>query len=272
VTSRSYLERTVDHLRAELDGMAYVDRSARSAGLLQALDPRVKMCGMLALIVAVTFASQPVAVAAVLAVAIALGAVSRVTPVRLATRVWIGVFAFTGAIAAPALVLTAGDILWRIPVLGWPITAQGVKTAVLLLLRVETAGTLAYLLVATTPWTRLLRGLRALWVPLEVVAVLAMTLRYIVLLLQAAHDMFDARRSRAVGRVAAPVARRLATSAAGVLLARSIALGDEVHLAMQARGFRGEVRLVEESRMRSRDWGALAVLVSVAFVVAWTGR
>jgi cobalt ECF transporter T component CbiQ len=272
VRSTSYLERTVDHLRAELDAMAHTDRNARSAGLLQALDPRVKICGVLALIVAVTFASQALAIAAVLGLAIGLGAVSRVTPARLATRVWLGVLAFTGAIAAPALVLTPGDALWRVPLVGWTVTVQGAKTAGILLLRVETAATLAYLLVATTPWVRLLRGLRALRVPLEVVAVLAMTHRYVVLLLQAAHDMFDARRSRAAGRVRPPVARRLATSALGVLLARSMALGDEVHLAMQARGFRGEVRLLEESRMQARDWGALAVLVSLAVVVAWTGR
>jgi cobalt ECF transporter T component CbiQ len=272
VSSRSYLERTVDRLRAELEAMAHVDTAARGAGLLQALDPRVKICGLLALILSATFASRPIALVVVLAIAIVLGAASSITPRRLATRVWLGVLAFTGAIAAPALLLTPGDPLWRIPVLGSTITEQGVRTAVLLLLRVEAAATLAYLLVATTPWTRLLRGLRALRVPLEAVAVLAMTLRYTVLLLEAAHDMFDARRSRAAGRVSPPVARRLATSAAGVLLARSIALGDEVPLAMQARGFRGEVRLVEESRMRSRDWGALAALVSLAVVVAWTGR
>ena len=40
----------------------------------------------------------------------------------LATRVWAGAFAFTGAIAIPALFLTPGRPLWRFPNIGWAIT------------------------------------------------------------------------------------------------------------------------------------------------------
>ena len=109
-------------------------------------------------------------------------------------------------------------------------------------------------------------------VPVVLVVVLGMTARYAVLLLQAAHDMFDARRSRAAGVLAAAERRRMATATAGVLFARTLHLGNEVHLAMQARGFRGEVRVLDDRRMRARRLGGLAALVAAAILVAWTGR
>jgi energy-coupling factor transporter transmembrane protein EcfT len=46
-------------------------------------------------------------------------------------------------------------------------------------------------------------------------------------------------------------------------------LGNEVFLAMQARGFRGEVRLLTDFRLRTRDYLAIcgfAVAITVAVV------
>jgi cobalt ECF transporter T component CbiQ len=270
--SRRYLERAVDRLLGELERIEHADRTASGPGLLQRLDPRVKIAGLVALTVVVTFVTSAWTILAILAFAIALGWLSGLTPATLATRVWIGVFAFTGALAAPALFLTPGDILWRAPVAGWPITAQGIRSASLLLLRVETTATLAFVLVSTTAWTRLLKALRALGVPVVIVVVLGMTARYAILLLQSAHDMFDARRSRGAGVQVSAERRRIATATAGVLLDRTLQLGNDVHLAMQARGFRGEVHVLDERRMHARDWLALAAFATVAAAAAWTGR
>jgi cobalt ECF transporter T component CbiQ len=269
---RRYLERAVDRLLGELERVEHADRIASGPGFLQRLDARVKVVGLVALTVAVTIVTSAWTIAAILAFAVVLGWVSGLTPATLATRVWIGVFAFTAAIAAPALFLTPGDAVWHVPLGGWPVTAQGLRSATLLLLRVETTATLAFVLVSTTSWTRLLKALRVLRVPVVIVVVLGMTARYAILLLQAAHDMFDARRSRAAGRLAPADRRRLATATAGVLLDRTLQLGHDVHLAMQARGFRGEVHVLDERRMHGRDWAALAVFAAVAAVAAWTGR
>jgi cobalt ECF transporter T component CbiQ len=269
--SRRYLERAVERLLAELERIEHADRTASATGLLQRLDPRVKVVGLVVLTVAATFVTSPWTVAVLLVFATLLGWTSGLPPRALAARVWIGVFLFTGAMAAPALFLTPGDVAWRMPLTGWGVTTQGARSAVLLLLRVETTATLAFVLVTTTAWTRLLKALRVLHVPVVLVVVLGMTARYAILLLQAAHDMFYARRSRGAG-VFPAAARRLPASAAGVLFDRTLQLGADVHLAMQARGYRGEVRVLDESRMHPRDWLALAAFVVVAAAAAWTGR
>jgi energy-coupling factor transporter transmembrane protein EcfT len=59
---------------------------------------------------------------------------------------------------------------------------------------------------------------------------------------------------------------------AGVLLSKSISLSHEVFLAMQSRGFRGEVRLLSELRMRSWDYLGLLAFLSTGAVAIWMGR
>ena len=88
------------------------------------------------------------------------------------------------------------------------------------MLRVETAATLALLLIYTTPWMHVLKALRVFRVPVVLVVILGMTCRYILLLLETAHEMFESRKSRTVGALDRGERRRMAISAAGVLLNR----------------------------------------------------
>jgi cobalt/nickel transport system permease protein len=267
-----YLERAVDGLRDGIERAQVAERLSERGGLLQGLDPRVKVTGLLALAASVTFVASLWIILGVLAFAVVLAALSRLPPSTLAVRVWIGALAFTGTIAAPALFLVPGDIVGRVPLVGWPITAQGLTTAGYLVLRVETTATLACVLVFTTPWPHVLKALRALRVPLVFVLMLGMTYRYILLLLEAAHEMFDSRRSRAAGALSRADGRRLAMNAAGALFGKTLYLSDEVYLAMQSRGFRGEVHVLDDFRMRRRDWAALAVFVGTAALTIWMGR
>ena len=143
-------------------------------------------------------------------------------PIRLlAARVWLAVLAFTGAIALPAIFLTPGAAVWRLPLLGWPVTQQGLRSAAFLILRAETAATLSMLLILTTLWTRLLHAMRYFRAPVVIVAILGMTYRYMFLFLATARDMFESRESRIVGVLQPADRRRLAAASAGVLLGKT---------------------------------------------------
>jgi cobalt/nickel transport system permease protein len=186
--------------------------------------------------------------------------------------VWISAFTFTAAIAIPALFLTPGVSILRLPNVNLDVTAQGLRTATYLMLRVETCTTLTMLLVFTTPWTHVLKALRVFRVPVVFVVVLGMTFRYVLLLLETAHEMFESRKSRTVGRLSGGDYRRLAISSGGVLLGKTFQLSGDVFLAMQSRGFRGEVYVLDEFQMTGRDWTALACVLSMAAVAVWAGR
>jgi cobalt ECF transporter T component CbiQ len=232
----------------------------------------VKVAGLFALILVTVLAKHLAVIAAILGVAILLAVLSLI-PVRLlATRVWIAALCFTGVVALPALFLTPGPPLYPIPILGWAITAPGATTAAFLILRAETAATLALLLILTTPWMHVLKALRIFRVPVVFVVVLGMTSRYILLLVETAHEMFESRQSRTVGRLTSADRRRMAVSGAGVLLGRTLQLGGDVYLAMQARGFRGEVYLLDDFQMTPADWLALAAFAAISSAAIWVGR
>ncbi|HLI62581.1 MAG TPA: cobalt ECF transporter T component CbiQ [Terriglobales bacterium] len=268
--SRGFVESTTVGFARALTRAMLSERTARQRGLLQSLDPRVRVIGLFALILAVTLSRRMAVVATLLAVAITIALLSNVSIVTLAKRVWLIVLSFTGVIALPAVFVTPGT-----PVAAWgtvTITEQGLRTALMLVLRVETAVTFITILVLCTPWAHVLKALRALRLPKEVITMLAMTYRYVFLLLKTASDMFDSRRSRTVGILSGAEQRRMAARTAGVLLSKSVELGNEVYLAMQSRGFHGGVQVLSDFRLTRWDYCGLLSFFAVACAAVWLGR
>jgi len=84
--------------------------------------------------------------------------------------------------------------------------------------------------------------------------------------------MFESRECRLVGVLEASDRRRLAAASAGVLLGKTLQFSGEVHTAMQARGFRGEIRLLDEGKMGLSDWVRGAAFLGIAAFAVWLGR
>ena len=267
-----FIEKTLAGLAGAFERSLYSEELSAQRGLLQALDPRVKVLTLLLLIIAAAAARKLVVVGALFLLTIILALASRVPLRTLATRVWLGALIFTGAIALPALVLTPGRALAQLPVFGWVITEQGTLSALFLIGRVLTSATLAMLLILTTLWTNVLKALRVLRVPALFVVILGMTYRYIFLMLQTASDMFESRQSRTVGRLDGAESRRIAAASVGVLLGKSFQLSNDVFLAMQSRGFRGEIYTLDEFRLTWHDWLALPIFIALAAAAFWFGR
>ncbi len=269
---RTFIEKTIRSLLQSMEHTVFAEDMAASSGLLQRWDPRVKVIGIGALILAaVTVHRIPVLLGVFLA-AVILALLSNI-PIRiLATRVWITVAAFTGTIALPAIFLTPGQSVYRLPVLGWQVTQQGLSGAALLVLRAETAATLSVLFILCTLWTHVLMALRFFRLPVVLVVILGMTYRYMFLFLQIARDMFESRECRLVGVLEASDRRRLAAASVGVLLGKTLQLSGEVHTAMQARGFRGQIRLLDEGKVGWSDWMRGAAIVGIAALAVWVGR
>jgi len=252
-----------------MDHALDADDVARRDGLLQRLDPRVKLAGLLGLIVVAVFVKSLAVLAGLFLIAVALALPSQVSLPRLAKQVWLKVLAFTVLIALPAVFLVPGTVVARLPVVSWPITLQGVRSAAFLLGRAETAATFALLLILTTPWPHVLKALRVFRAPIVLVAILGMTHRYIFVFLESASRMFEARRSRMVGPLSPRDRRRVATATAGVLLDKALHLSTDVQSAMASRGYRGEVRLIDDFHATPIDGLALAGFAAVASAALW---
>jgi cobalt ECF transporter T component CbiQ len=272
----SFVDKTLAGSSRLLREALFAEDVAALRGLLQRIDPRVKVVGALVLLVATALVHHlPVLVGCYLGT-LALAAASGLSIGFFVKRVWLFIPIFTGIVVLPATFsfVTAGHIV--VPLGTWfghrvGLTSQGLRAAGLIVTRVATSISLVVLIALTTPWTRLLAALRALLVPRMFVLVLGMAYRYVFHLLNAVTDMYEARKarsSRVNGNV--KVGRAFVSATAGSLFGKAHTLSDEVHLAMISRGYTGRPRSLSAFRVRAIDvaWiGGCVVLATITLGV-----
>jgi cobalt/nickel transport system permease protein len=266
-----FIERTLVDINHTLEQSLFAEQTARQLGLLQHLDPRLKIVATLLVLLAVSLSHSLIVIAALYLLILVLALASRVPLVFFIARVWVFIPFFTGLVALPALFITPGPVLAHLP-FGLVITRTGCLTAGFLLLRVGTSVSMAVLLVLATPWNSVLKALGVLRVPAVVILILGMTYRYIHLLLNITNDMFLSRKSRLLRRMPTAEERRLLAATAGTLLGKSLQYSSEVYLAMQSRGFRNYPRTLDTFRMKMIDWIAGLIVVCVVMAAIWFGR
>ena len=142
-----FIEHTIQGLHSAMDRALYAEHSAHGGGLLQRLDPRVKVAALFAFILVSAVTGKLRVVTAVLLLATILAALSHISVSVLSTRAWLTTLTFSGALALPAVFLTPGTVTYRLPLLDWAASVQGFRAAAMLVLRAETAATLALVLV-----------------------------------------------------------------------------------------------------------------------------
>ena len=268
----SYVHKTLNAGADLLRQVMFSDDTSRRAGLLQRLDPRVKLLALLGLIVAGAFLRTIPALLVLYALALGLAASSALPLGFFVKRVWLFVPIFTGIVLVPATlsVVNGGDVvvtLWHWHATPEGFTSQGLTSAGLVVCRVATSISLVILLTLTTPWTKLLASLRSLGVPRMFVLVIGMAYRYLFLLLNSVIDMYQARTARTVGAERHDKkARAFVAASAGALIGKSMAMSEEVHQAMTSRGYRGNARVLGQARPAAAD--LLFVLAAAGFAAA----
>jgi cobalt/nickel transport system permease protein len=272
----SFVEKTLNGSAGLLRQVMFSDELAHRPGLLQRIDPRAKVIGFLALLVAVSFVHSPWMLLACYLATLVLAGISGLPVVFFVKRVWLFVPIFTGIVVLPATLslVTPGEVvlaLWQWNGHAQGFTLQGLRAAALLILRVAGSVSLVVLLTLTTPWSRLLAGLRGLGVPKMFILVIGMAYRYLFHLLTSVTDMYEARKARTIGKqLHDRTARRFVAATAGALIGKSHHLAEEVHQAMTARGFRGDSKVLDGFR-----FGAVEVAwfagVAVAAALALGG-
>lgn len=280
---RGFVEKTIEAMAQVLREELFAEQLAKRPGLLQGIDPRVKVLTTLILIVIASLVHHSVTLMAFNLWILWLAKVSQVSLKTFIKRVWLVVPLFTGIIVLPSIFnfVYPGDPLltlfhfghqyrfgpWTVPET-LSVTYQGTRGALVLILRVGASVSLAVLLTLTTRWNVLLKALNMVFVPQIFVAVLEMTYRYIYLFLQTATEMFVARQSRTVGRTSTKEQRRFVSGAMGALWTKAYAMSEEVHAAMVSRGYTGKPKALVSFQMKAMDWmwAAFMFLVSLFFL------
>jgi len=273
---RGFIERNMADITATLEKAIFSEELARKEGLLQNLDPRVKVITFLALLLAVSLSKGLLIIVVLYLLTLLLAWRSRIPLGFFIKRVWLIMPFFTGLVALPALfnIFTPGEpvvTFWQTERFHLAITMQGLRTATFLVLRVGVSASLALLSVLTTPWATLLKALRILRLPQVFILILGMAYRYAFLLLHTANSMFLARQSRTVGQMPGGENRRWIAASASTLLAKSYHLSQGVYLAMLSRGFQGEAQMLGTFRLKPSDWLWGTTLLALALLAVLMG-
>lgn len=270
----SFIDRTIGGGAALMQNALFSDDLSKRSGLLQSVEPRVKVVTMLGLLVTVSLVHHIPLLAAMYVGTLGLAAMSALPIGFFIKRVWLFIPIFTGVVVVPAMFsfITPGHI--AVPLGRWfghdvGLTSQGLTSAGLIVTRVATSISVVVLLTLTTPWTKLLAALRTLGVPRMFIQVLGMAYRYLFHLLDSVTEMYTARKARTVGTDEGVASRRVFVAAsAGAMFGKAHALSTEVHMAMVSRGYTGEARFIQVSAPGRQDlcWAVASVLTAVGVI------
>ncbi|RPJ42816.1 MAG: hypothetical protein EHM27_02080 [Deltaproteobacteria bacterium] len=111
-----FLDRTLKAVTGLLAEFVFSEAYTQKAGLLQGLDPRFKLIGLLAFVVGASLLQSLTAVYGLSLLALVLAGLSRVGPLFFLKRVWLVLPLFAGFIALPATLnlFTPGELVWKI--------------------------------------------------------------------------------------------------------------------------------------------------------------
>ena len=229
------------------------------------LDARAKLLGLAGLtVIAATSPAAAWPLLACCAALLALVAARARVPARVLWRRALVILPIVVLAAASLPFVRHGGAVYRLGPLGLSETGLAVFGAAVAKAGVGTLS--AILLAATTTVPAALDGLRRLHAPPLLVAIAAVTWRYVFVLaaeLARMRDALAARAHRPRHLLQGATAGRLATA----LFLRAHARGERVHVAMAARGWRGVPPAPPAAALRPGDVAFVAALLGLPLLL-----
>ncbi len=252
---------------------SFIDRFSRGTTFIHGIDPRAKVLFFLPLVVLINLTPiewAPVFVGCA-GLLVVLTLLARVPILYLAKRLLI-VLPFVLVVIFFLPFMTEGEVVGRYEFWGLAVavTREGLSTALNVLAKAMLCVFTLLLLVSTTRFDHLLRALETLWVPRVILLILSFLYRYLFILIDEVMHMKRARDARSVNPRRLQV--RAAAGLAGVLFLRTYERAERVYQAMVARGFDGEVRVLQPLRFHWPDFAVLVagwLLVVLLWGCAW---
>ena len=281
---KGFIGKTIDGIFGFLEEAFISESFSRRSGLLQSLDPRAKLISILAIVFATSLIGDLRVLIFVYSLTLLFSYLSKIDVWFFIKRVWLFIPIFAGIIAIPMIfnIFFPGDPLVQLVYLGAGshlgpfslpesifITRQGVSAATIFTIRVATCVSAVVLLFLTTPQQILFKSLRTVGVPKLYVLTMEMAYRYIFLLMDMVREMYVAKKARTIKARGMFEEQKWVGGRIGYTLIRSLDVSEKVHMAMMSRGYNGDVRIMQEFKMRNRDYiaGTMAISMSIALVL-----
>jgi cobalt ECF transporter T component CbiQ len=152
------------------------------------------------------------------------------------------------------------------------LSAQGLLSVVKTVMRVGVSISFGYLLIVTTRWSDLVKGLSVLKVPVLVTAIFNMTYRYIYILSKISLESMEARFLRTVGDISNKKNRNFIANRMSFLFVRSHYISDEIYDSMKCRGYFGKPVSLKPLKVKAGDIIWIVNNVIIALMIIFIGE
>jgi cobalt/nickel transport system permease protein len=269
----NFVERSILGALSFLKEAIFADEYALRAGLLQLLDPRIKVVTFLLFIVQVILTKHIFVLLCLYALCLLLAYLSKINLAFFLKRTWVFIPLFSLFIAIPALfsIFSPGEALMTIKIAGanLVITRQGLSAAELFVMRVITSVSFVVLLSITTKHFELLKVLRIFRIPQVFVMTAGMCYRYVYLFVEIIENTYMAIKSRIGTRIHYKQGQQVVSWNIGFLWQRSYKLNEDVYNAMLARGYRGEPAVFNDFKVKLKDWLWLSCVIVICALAVY---
>jgi len=222
----------------------------RDRGPLAAIDPRVRLAAALTFLALLAVLHSVPALAAALALALAVALYARL-PFRSTLRRMTAVEGFLVFLLVTLPLTVPGPALFSL--FGLPVSAEGVRRALGIIVRVNAGVLMASALLSTMGTMRLAGAMNGIGLPASLAHLFQLTARY-VLVFQAEYGRLRrAMRARGFRAGSNRHSWRSLGHLLGMLVVRSAERAERVAWAMRARGFTGRFPAFEQHRLGRTD-------------------
>ncbi|HOK51602.1 MAG TPA: energy-coupling factor transporter transmembrane component T [Bacteroidales bacterium] len=253
-------------------------------GLLQRTPEVLKVWMMLTFLVVVSVVHRVESQLILLAVSLGLSLLSQINFWNIVRQALLYVLLFGLLITLPASlnVFNGGKIIFSLVTFEHPhrwwiysipkeigITREGLEYIVRICLKILNSVSFVLLILSTTGFENVIRGLRSMRIPHFFLLVLTLAYKYIVILSQQLYHSFQAMSLRGWNRTQSDLEKEIAAGRIGFLFRKGWEHYDLTYKAMIARGFTGEFKMVRKNGYKTENylvgWALFVMMVVVLF-------
>jgi len=234
----------------------YVEKYTSINSIVHRVDAQPKLVTALLMVVTATVVKGFTPLLLLLFTIITLTIVSKI-PLRhlfLRTTLFTLLFALVTSLPFPFLIDGTPLATMSIGQYSVVVTDRGVEALSFFVLKVWVCVASMTIFILTTGVSRLIKAMEGVKVPKNLTVMLAMTYRYIFLLVEEVNRMVLAREARCVRRESRKAILKSLGSILGALFLRSYERGENVYTAMLARGYPGNVKASGRTPWSAQDW------------------
>lgn len=251
-----FLRRALSEITRVFQNEFLAEKYERYDGLMQMIDPRVKILVLLFYIVFASAVPSLFVKVVIAAVGLFFAVMSKLKISDFLRRVWCYLPSILFILSLPAATnfFSTGQPFIYLFSKNFYLTLSGIKTALRVSLTCGISLSFVYLIFATTRAVQIEKALRALKLPDIFVSILSMAYRYIFVLASEALKVIEARFLRTVGKVKLKYERRFVSHSIASVFLKSKKLSGDVYDAMCCRGFTGTAVSLNELKFGIQDF------------------